>query len=95
MAVKFGSGGKGFWGRAPQPTPAQVAVRESDRQTQERSAARRLRTRQSIVVGSALIEMAERGDPDAARLRERILAGLTREQDLKVFGMVPKRPKPS
>ena len=92
MAVKFGSGGRGFLGRAPKLTPAQLAAREVDGAGRDRARARRLRTRQHIVIGAALAELAERGDPDAARLRRHIVAGLTRKQDLELFKGDPDRP---
>ncbi len=87
MAVKFSDGGKGFLGRAPRPTPEQMAARKQDAAATKAAQLRKQQTRQKIVLGGALMAMAEAGDPEAQRLRERIMASLTREADRKAFGM--------
>ena len=48
---------------------------------------RKQQTRQKIVLGGALVAMAEAGDPEAQRLRDRIMASLTRDADRKAFGL--------
>lgn len=87
MAVKFSDGGKGFLGRAPRPTPEQMQARKRDAAAAKAAQLRKQQTRQKIVLGGALVAMAEAGDPEAQRLRERIMASLTREADRKAFGM--------
>ncbi len=44
-------------------------------------------TRRKIILGGALLELAER-DPIARELRDRIVASLTRTQDRKAFDLV-------
>lgn len=44
-------------------------------------------TRRKVVAGAALIGLAEAGDAEAARVLDRIKAGLTRPQDRKAFGL--------
>ena len=87
MAVKFSDGGKGFLGRAPRPTPEQMQARKRDAAAAKAAQLRKQQTRQKIVLGGALVAMAEAGDPEARRLRDRIMASLTREADRKAFGM--------
>lgn len=87
MAVKFSDGGKGFFGRAPRPTPEQMQARKRDAAAAKATQLRKQQTRQKIVLGGALVAMAEAGDPEAQRLRDRIMASLTREADRKAFGM--------
>lgn len=87
MAVKFSDGGKGFLGRAPRPTPEQMQARKRDAAAAKAAQLRKQQTRQKIVLGGALVAMAEAGDPEAQRLRDRIMSSLTREADRKAFGM--------
>lgn len=87
MVVKFSDGGKGFLGRAPRPTPEQMQARKQDATAATAAQLRKQQTRQKIVLGGALVAMAEAGDPEAQRLRDRIMASLTRETDRKAFGM--------
>lgn len=87
MAVKFSDGGKGFLGRAPRATLEQMQARKRDAAAAKAAQLRKQQTRQKIVLGGALVAMAEAGDPEAQRLRDRIMASLTREADRKVFGM--------
>lgn len=85
MAVKFSDGGKGFLGRAPRPTPEQMQARKRDAAAAKAAQLRKQQTRQKIVLGGALVAMAEAGDPEACRIRDRIMASLTREADRKAF----------
>ena len=39
------------------------------------------------LLGGALVAMAEAGDPEARRLRDRIILALKREADRKAFGL--------
>ena len=87
MAVKFSDGGKGFLGRAPRPTPEQMQARQKNAAAIKAAQLRKQQTRQKIVLGVALVAMAEAGDPEAQRLRDRIMASLTRDADRKAFGL--------
>lgn len=87
MAVKFSDGGKGFLSRAPRPTLEQMQARKGDAAAAKAAQLRKQQTRQKIVLGGALVAMAEAGDPEAQRLRDRIIASLAREADRKAFGM--------
>lgn len=87
MAVKFSDGGRGFLGRAPRPTPEQMQARQRDAAAAKTAQLRKQQTRQKIVLGGALLAMAEAGDPEARRLRDRIMASLTRDADRKAFGL--------
>ena len=59
MAVKFSDGGKGFLGRAPRPTPEQMQARKRDAAAAKAAQLRKQQTRQKIVLGGALVAMAE------------------------------------
>ena len=87
MAVKFSDGGKGLLGRAPRPTPEQMQARKRDTAATIAMQLRKQQTRQKIVLGGALVAMAEAGDPEARRLRDRIILALKREADRKAFGL--------
>lgn len=86
MAVKFSTGGSGFLGRAPKATPEQMKVRKQDQNAAEMAQLRKKQTRQKIVVGGALWQMAHSGnDPEAKRVLDRIIHSLYRETDQKLF----------
>jgi ribonuclease D len=75
---------------APKPqsklhrTDAQKAVAAELKSARTADAARRLDTRRKVVIGGALVALAER-DPDAAKLLTRLKTGLTRPADIKLF----------
>lgn len=82
--VKFSSGGLGFLGRAPRATPEQMRVRKQDQAAARAAQLRKQQTRQKIVLGGVLWQLAKDGnDPEAARVLDRILKGLTRDVDRK------------
>ena len=91
MAVRFSDGGEGFRGRAPHPTPAQLAARRADRDTVERARERKRDSRRKIVAGAALLDLARRDDA-AARVLDRILRELERPQDRELFKDRPIAP---
>lgn len=87
MAVRFSDGGPGFLGRAPKATPEQMRARKQDAAAVKAAQLRKQLTRQKIVLGGALVALAEAGDPEARRLRDKIIRGLTRDTDRKAFGL--------
>lgn len=52
---------------------------------------RKERNGKIFVLGGALMERAENGDPKAEEMMGSIIAGLTRPQDRKRFGMTAKK----
>lgn len=86
MAVKFSDGGSGFKGRAPKATPQQMKARKQDEAAVKAAKARKAQTRQKIVIGGALWQLAHsEHDPEARLLLDRIIKSLTREVDRKLF----------
>jgi hypothetical protein len=53
MAVKFSDGGKGFFGRAPRPTPEQMQARKRDAAAAKATQLRKQQTRQKNRAGGA------------------------------------------
>jgi hypothetical protein len=82
--VRFSDGGKGFEGRAPRATKAQLKVREDDQKAVEAKQARKKATRQKIVIGGALMALADAGNITAQQLLDQIQAGLP-PRDLAAF----------
>lgn len=80
-------GGPGFTARKPRLTTAQAAAVAAEEAMSAAKASRKLRTRQHIITGGALMGLAEAGDPDAQRLLARVLRGLTRPQDRRAFDL--------
>ena len=86
MAVKFSNGGSGFEGRAPKATPDQMKARKQDEAAVKAAKDRKAQTRQKIVLGGALWQLAHsEHDPEAKRVLDRIIKGLTRDVDKKLF----------
>lgn len=86
MAVKFSTGGLGFLGRAPKATPEQMKARKQDEAAVKVAKDRKAQTRQKIVIGGALWQLAHsEHDPEAKRVLDRILKGLTRDVDKTLF----------
>lgn len=84
--VKFSNGGEGFRGRAPRATSAQIEIRKQDEAAVKAAKDRKAQTRQKIVIGGALWQLAHsEHDPEAKRVLDRILKGLTRDVDRKLF----------
>lgn len=84
--VKFSDGGPGFVGRAPRPTAAQMQARKQDEAATTAKDLRKRQTRQKIVIGGALWQLANiEDDPEARRVLDRILQGLTRKIDRDLF----------
>ena len=71
---------------------AQAKARYDKARARHETAARKLDTRRKVILGGALMELAER-DRDASRMLSRIVDGLSREQDRKPFEEWD-RPKP-
>jgi hypothetical protein len=46
-------------------------------------------TRKSIIIGTTIQGFVDAGDADAKRMMDKVLAGLTRNQDRLVFGLEP------
>lgn len=67
---------------------AQIEAQAELDAAREGDAARRLDTRRKVVIGGALIALAERDD-DAAKLLARIKRTLTRPADKKLFAKEP------
>lgn len=87
MAVKFSDGGSGFVGRAPKATPDQMRTRKQDEAAIKAAKDRKAQTRQKIVLGGALWQLAHSGhDPEAKQVLDRIIKSLPREVDRKLFG---------
>lgn len=86
MAVKFSDGGSGFLGRAPKANPEQMNVRRQDEAAVKVAKDRKAQTRQKIIIGSALWQLAHsEHDPEAKRVLDRIIKELPREVDRKLF----------
>jgi hypothetical protein len=47
------------------------------------------RTRRAVILGTTIEAMAEAGDLEAKRAMDKVLAGLTRSQDRKMFDLEP------
>lgn len=73
--------------RAPL-TAAQIEARAELEAARDADTARRLDTRRKVVIGGALMALAER-DADAARLLARLKGSLTRAADRKLFAESP------
>ena len=71
--------------RGPRSAAQKAAQAELDA-AREAAAARRQDTRRKVVIGAALMNLAER-DRDAADMLARLMRGLTRPADRKLFGM--------
>lgn len=82
--VQFSNGGKGFEGRAPRATAAQLKAREDDAAAVKAKQDRKRATRQKIIIGGALMALAAGGDATAQRLIDRIKAALP-ERDSVAF----------
>lgn len=81
-------------------TPEQRAAYHADKLAQAKKAAaeqaRSADTHRKIVVGAALIGLAETGDPAARALLARIKGSLVRPRDRAAFGLLdPETPVPS
>lgn len=63
---------------------AQAKARLLALKNREATKARKLDTRRKIILGGALVDLAER-DSNAAAMIERLVRNLPREQDRKVF----------
>jgi hypothetical protein len=50
---------------------------------------RQKQTRRAVILGMTIQAMADTGDPDAKRMTEKVLAGLTRKQDRLAFDLEP------
>jgi hypothetical protein len=50
---------------------------------------RQKQTRRAVILGMTIQAMADAGDPDAKRMTEKVLAGLTRKQDRLAFDLPP------
>jgi hypothetical protein len=86
MAVKFSAGGFGFLGRAPKATPEQMKIRKRDQDAAEATKLRKHQTRQKIVLGGSLMHLANvEHDPEARRVLDRIILGLSRDADRALF----------
>ena len=71
---------------------AQAKARLLARKSREATKARKLDTRRKIILGGALVDLAER-DSNAAAMIERLIRNLPREQDRKAFeGWDAKQP---
>lgn len=64
---------------------AQAKARLLALKNREATKARKLDTRRKIILGGALVDLAER-DSNAAAMIERLVRNLPREQDRKAFG---------
>ncbi len=77
--------------RAPRRSAEQLAAEAQARANALRAKAgkakREIETRQKVIVGAALIGLADAGDAEAIRLLDRIKGGLTRWQDRQAFGL--------
>lgn len=81
--VRFSDGGKGFLGRAPRPTEAQMQARKERADALEAGKARRLDTRRKVVLGGALIAAA-RTHPEVARMVDALVSQMT-DRDKALF----------
>lgn len=71
---------------------AQAKARLLALKNREATKARKLDTRRKIILGGALVDLAER-DSNAAAMIERLVRNLPREQDRKAFeGWAAKQP---
>ena len=71
---------------------AQAKARLLSLKNREATKARKLDTRRKIILGGALVDLAER-DSNAAAMIERLIRNLPRAQDLKAFeGWDAKQP---
>ena len=71
---------------------AQAKARLLALKNREATKARKLDTRRKIILGGALVDLAER-DTNAAAMIERLVRNLPREQDRKAFeGWAAKQP---
>lgn len=74
---------------------AQAKARLLALKNREATKARKLDTRRKIILGGALVDLAER-DSNAAAMIERLIRNLPREQDRKAFeGWDAKQPAPA
>ena len=74
---------------------AQAKARLLSLKNREATKARKLDTRRKIILGGALVDLAER-DSNAAAMIERLIRNLPREQDRKAFeGWDAKQPVPA
>lgn len=73
---------------------AQAKARLLALKNREATKARKLDTRRKIILGGALVDLAER-DSNAAAMIERLVRNLPREQDRKAFEGWPPSPAPS
>lgn len=81
--VRFSDGGKGFLGRSPRPTKAQLEARQERAEAVKADKARRLDTRRKVVLGGALIALA-RSQPDVVSAINRLISTMP-EKDRKLF----------
>lgn len=70
--------------RKPRQTKAQVAAAKEQKDARAAEVERRLDTRRKVVLGAALLALAER-DPDARHVLACVKASLTRTADRKLF----------
>jgi len=64
---------------------AQAKARYEKTKARHETEARKLDTRRKIIVGGAMIELSQRGDPEACAMLDGIIQRLSREQDKKAF----------
>lgn len=69
-------------------TKTQAKAAEAQKEARAAEAGRRLDTRRKVVIGAALMALAER-DPDAADMLARLTSSLTRAVDRKLFAEDP------
>lgn len=75
--------------RKPRQTKAQAKAAEAQKEARAADEARKLDTRRKVVIGAALMALAER-DADAARLLASLKRNLPRAAERKLFEKDPQ-----